>query len=262
MLLTHLWVSWRLSLALRIIYTVRSFLLASPKLHSSEWLASVFNFLYSSCMGLFYKKETADDHAPLYTLGSQKTVLIVGLGNVGREYNNTRHNIGFACIDAFAHQQDFPGWVEKKDLKCYLTRHTIGDTSVILIKPTTYMNESGQAMVAVQNFYKIPCSATLVVHDELDLLFGQIRTRQGGGDAGNNGVKSVITHCGADFARIRVGIKNELAAKMDSANFVLAKFNGHEQHQLPKIVQEVSSLISEYVATGHLPTETRTISPN
>ncbi len=210
-------------------------------------------------MGLFFKRETNTDKAPLYTLGNQKTVLIVGLGNVGKEYDNSRHNVGFAAIDRFAHQQDFPGWIEKKDLKCYIARHTIGDTSVVLIKPTTYMNESGQAMFAVQNFYKIPCSATLVIHDELDVNFGEIRTKQGGGHAGNNGVKSVIQHCGEDFARIRVGIKNELATRMDSSNFVLAKFSGEEQHQLPKILQEVSSLISEYVATGNLPADTRNI---
>jgi PTH1 family peptidyl-tRNA hydrolase len=210
-------------------------------------------------MGLFYKKETANDHAPLYTLGSQKTVLIVGLGNIGKEYDNTRHNVGFAVVNAFAQQQDFPAWVEKKDLKCFVTRQLIGDTSVLLIKPTTYMNESGQAMFAVQNFYKIPCSATLVVHDELDLPFGQIKTKQGGGSAGNNGVKSVIQHCGEDFARIRIGIKNELAEKMDSANFVLAKFRSEEQRQLPKVIQEVSSMLSEYTATSQLPPDTRRI---
>lgn len=210
-------------------------------------------------MGLFFKRETNTDKAPLYTLGNQKNILVVGLGNVGKEYNNSRHNVGFACIDAFAHQQDFPGWVEKKDLKCFIARHTIGNTSVVLIKPTTYMNESGQAMFAVQNFYKIPCSSTLVVHDELDVNFGEIRTKQGGGHAGNNGVKSVIQHCGEDFARIRVGIKNELATKMDSSNFVLAKFSGEEQRQLPKVIQEVSSMISEYAVTSQLPKDTRNI---
>ncbi len=208
-------------------------------------------------MGLFYRRETTSDKLPLYTIGNQKTVLIVGLGNIGKEYNDTRHNVGFACVDDFAAAQDFPAWVEKKDLKCHLTRQVIGDTSVVLIKPTTYMNESGQAMFAVQNFYKIPCSATLVVHDELDLNFGEIRTKQGGGHAGNNGVKSVIQHCGEDFARIRVGIKNDHAEKMDSANFVLAKFSSDEKRQMPKITQEVSSMLSEYIATGQLPTDTR-----
>lgn len=210
-------------------------------------------------MGLFFKKETATDKPPLFTLGSHKTILIVGLGNVGKEYENTRHNIGFACVDSFAKQQDFPGWLEKKDLKCLIARQTISDTSVILIKPTTYMNESGQAMFAVQNFYKIPCSATLVVHDELDVPFGEIRIKQGGGHAGNNGVKSVIQHCGEDFTRIRIGIQNELSSKMESANFVLAKFSGEEQRLLPKVVQEVSSLLSEYATTSQLNEESRKV---
>lgn len=210
-------------------------------------------------MGLFFRKDNSSDNPPLFTIGNQKTVLIVGLGNFGKEYDNTRHNAGFACIDAFAQQQGFPKWVEKKDLKCLVTRQNIGDTAVVLVKPTTYMNESGQAMFAVQNFYKIPCSATLVVHDELDLPFGQIRTRQGGSDGGNKGIKSVINHCGQDFARIRVGIRNELAERMESANFVLAKFSSEEQKAMPKIIQEVSSIISEYIASGDLPHDTRTI---
>ena len=210
-------------------------------------------------VGLFQRKDTPTDNAPLYTLGSQKNILIVGLGNIGKEYDHTRHNVGFEAIDEFALHEGFSQWVEKKDLRCHITRHTIGDTNVILIKPTTYMNESGQAMFAVQNFYKIPCSSTLVIHDEIDIDFGQIRTRLGGGHAGNNGVKSVINHCGQDFARIRIGIKNELASRMDSANFVLAKFSSEEQRQLPKIIKEVSSILSEYIATGNIGNDTRTI---
>lgn len=208
-------------------------------------------------MGLFVKKTEVGTHAPLYSTGLEKTVLVVGLGNIDKEYEGTRHNIGFLCVDDFAKQHDFSSWTEKKDLKCSFTKQLVGDTRVILIKPTTYMNNSGEAVQAVQKFFKLDNTQTLVIHDELDIHFGQIRTRLGGGSAGNNGIKSLIQHVGEDFTRIRVGVKNDLSEKMDSADFVLAKFNKEEKEQLPKLTREVSTLISEFLATGNLEHETR-----
>src|SRR5690349_20274173 len=134
-------------------------------------------------MGLFAKKTESGLQGTMYDIGSAKTILIVGLGNVGREYTDTRHNIGFACVDNYAHSQAFPDWIEKKDLKCLFTKSNIGGTSVIIIKPSTYMNESGQAVQAVQRFYRITNAQTIVAHDELDINFGQIRARSGGSDA-------------------------------------------------------------------------------
>lgn len=210
-------------------------------------------------MGLFQRKANTGNHAPLYTLGSQKTVLVVGLGNVGKQYDRTRHNIGFECVDVFAHQHNFPQWIEKKDLKCSFTKNVLGDTNVILIKPTTYMNNSGESVQAVQHFYKIANSQTLVVHDELDLPFGHIKTKVGGSDAGHNGIKSLIQHSGADFGRIRIGIRNERAAKIDSSDFVLMTFSHDELEVMPTIFREVSSLINEYLAAGTIATQTRTV---
>ena len=138
-------------------------------------------------MALFQKKPVVESVMPLYSLSSNKTILIVGLGNIGAEYEGTRHNIGFAALDAFAESNDFPAWVNKKDLKAEITQATLGDTRVILAKPTTFMNESGQAVQAIANFYKIGAEHIIVVHDELDIDFGQIRCRVGGGAAGNNG---------------------------------------------------------------------------
>lgn len=210
-------------------------------------------------MGLFYRREDVGNDKPLYTLSSQKTVLVVGLGNTGKEYDGTRHNIGFACIDAFAESQGFPKWIEKVDLKCHLTKQQIGETNVILIKPTTYMNESGQAVAAVQRFYKLSCAQTLVIHDELDLPFGQIRVRVGGGSAGNNGIKSVLKYCEEGFARIRIGIANDQLEKMDASDFVLAKFKGEERDTVRTIINEVSSMISEYCANDKISHSTRSI---
>lgn len=210
-------------------------------------------------MGLFVKRENAGSAMPLYNISANKTVLIVGLGNVGKEYERTRHNVGFACIDEFAKKNDFSIWVDNKDLKSYTCKQIIADTRIILIKPTTLMNNSGQAVQAIQHFYKLTNAQTIVVHDELDIPFGQIRTRVGGGSAGNNGIKSIIQHCGEDFGRIRIGIQNDHASQTDSADFVLSKFSKDELSAMPLIVREVDTLISEYLAAGTLGHETRNI---
>jgi PTH1 family peptidyl-tRNA hydrolase len=208
-------------------------------------------------MGLFQKKPQVSSSAPLYTVGLQKTLLVVGLGNIGKEYHGTRHNIGFAAIDEFASRLDFPSWVEKKDLKGYVSTQTVGDTRVILLKPTTFMNLSGEAVQAVSHFYKVPPEQILVVHDELDIPFGQIRTRMGGSDAGNNGVKSIIQQIGDGFGRIRVGVRNELAEKAASKDFVLGKFDKKEQEHLPELLRETTAILSEYAHGQPLAHETR-----
>src|SRR6266404_1157272 len=101
-------------------------------------------------MALFQRKQQENSIAPLYTIGSNKTVLIIGLGNPGKEYSGTRHNIGFEILDEFAKKNDFPGWVIKKDLKVQLTTQNLGENRVVLAKPTTFMNNSGEAAQAVQ----------------------------------------------------------------------------------------------------------------
>jgi PTH1 family peptidyl-tRNA hydrolase len=201
-------------------------------------------------MGLFDRQKTNyHTSAPLYTLGSSKSLLIIGLGNVGAEYHKTRHNVGFAAIDRYKDSHDFSDWIEKKDLQCYQSSGTIGDTRVILAKPTTFMNNSGEAAQKLQHFYKLHNEDTLVVFDELDVPFGTLRTRTGGGSAGHNGMKSLIAHIGEDFARIRVGIGPNPPAggsrKMDSADFVLQKFSEDQEAGLPKILREISATIDE-----------------
>ena len=183
--------------------------------------------------------------------------IIIGLGNIGKEFEGTRHNIGFELIDAFTKQQEFPAWHEKKDLSSHITSLRLGDTRVIAIKPTTLMNNSGKAVQAVQGFYKIIPEQTLVVHDELDVPFGQIRTRIGGGAAGNNGIKSVIQHIGENFNRVRVGIRNELSDKIDSADFVLAKFSKEERDQFSKLQRETINILTDYIYKNELVVETR-----
>lgn len=208
-------------------------------------------------MGLFVRKQTTGIEQPLYQIGLQKQLLIVGLGNIGSEYDGTRHNVGFFCIDAFTSNQDFPAWSLKKDLHCQLTSLNMGDTKVIAIKPTTYMNESGLAVQAVQHFFKISAEQTIIVYDELDVPFGSIRTRSGGGSGGHNGIKSIISHGGEACQRLRIGIGNQHAASSDSADFVLAKFSKAEEAAMPILAREVTALLTEAIFSGQLPRDTR-----
>lgn len=208
-------------------------------------------------MGLFQKKPQVGYNMPLYTLGQNKTVLIVGLGNVGGQYDQTRHNIGFEAVDRFVRDHDFPVWIDKKDLKCHLTTGQLGETRVIAIKPTTLMNLSGEAVQAVAHFYKISPDNIVVVHDELDIPFGQIRTRIGGGAAGHNGIKSVTQHLGEQYGRVRIGIGPKTHEQMDSADFVLGKFDADQQAQIKNLTREVSAILSEYSYSGKLVSETR-----
>lgn len=193
---------------------------------------------------------------PLYSLGMQKNLLVVGLGNTGKAYDGTRHNIGFAVLEALAANQGLD-WTLKKDLKCQLAMGTIGDKRVILCKPTTMMNLSGEAVQAVSHFYKVHPDDTVVVHDELDIDFGQIRTRIGGSSAGNNGIKSVSQHIGEEYGRVRIGIGPKTPNQIDSADYVLAAFSKDQQTQLKNLLQESTAILTEYIHSGQLLAETR-----
>lgn len=209
-------------------------------------------------MALFVKKPMTESSTPLFTLHADASVVLVGLGNPGKEYDNTRHNIGFACLDSFASANDFPSWIEKRDLKCQIITGRLGPNRVILVKPQTFMNLSGEAVRAVLDFYKVGADKTIVVHDELDIDFGQIRTKIGGSAAGHNGVKSVIQHLGEDFGRVRIGIGPKRPEQIDSADFVLQTFSTDEQAQQKDLTTEVNAVLTEYIFGGQtLQSETR-----
>jgi PTH1 family peptidyl-tRNA hydrolase len=210
-------------------------------------------------MALFQKKPLVQSSAPLYSIGANKTVLIIGLGNPGKEYTGSRHNIGFEILDEFAAKNDFPGWQSKRDLKCELTIQNLGENRVILCKPTTFMNNSGEAAQAVQRFYRVYNQNSLAIYDELAIPFGSLRTRMGGSDAGHNGVKSLIQYLGDDFGRLRIGVGSDISKKADASDFVLGKFSKTEQGYLSQIIREANALITEYIFSGQLPHETRTV---
>lgn len=209
-------------------------------------------------MALFQKRPQIGSSINFTTYGMNKTLLIVGLGNVGAEYDGTRHNIGFACIDEFARKNEFPAWVNKTDLKCMTTSAMIGDTKVYLCKPTTFMNLSGEAVQALAHFYKIELAHIIVVHDEIDIDFGQVRLRMGGSSAGHNGIKSVTKHMTENYGRVRIGIGPKKPEQIDSADFVLAKFSAAETEHIGELKREVNAVLSELAYGSPLTPETRT----
>jgi PTH1 family peptidyl-tRNA hydrolase len=209
-------------------------------------------------MALFQNRPQVSNPVNYVTPGLNKTVLLVGLGNPGKEYDGTRHNIGFACVEAFvAANSQMGAWMAKKDLKCAIATGQMGDSRVLAIKPTTFMNLSGEAVQAVSNFYKVQADNIIVVHDELDIDFGQIRIRRGGSAAGHNGIKSVTQHMGEDYGRIRVGIGPKTPSQIDSADFVLQRFSQEELSHITELTRETNAILSELVFGSPLAPETR-----
>lgn len=173
--------------------------------------------------------------------------LIIGLGNHDAQYTGTRHNAGFAVADAFASANSLD-WQPKDKFKAAVAEGVVNGQKVIVIKPHTYYNLSGEAALAVKQFYKIDNADILVVHDELALPFGTLRTRIGGSDAGNNGLKSIIATVGADVARVRIGIANEFLGRQDAADFVLGRFTADEQSKMPDIKKHALDLLGVFIA--------------
>ncbi len=194
-----------------------------------------------------------------FTVGQNSTILIVGLGNPEPQYDGTRHNIGFAGVDAFVKKNDeLSDWVIKKDLKCMMSDGRIGDSKIVVIKPITYMNLSGDSVALAFNYYKPSINHVIVVHDELDIKFGQIRTRYGGSSAGHNGIKSISNIIGEDYGRIRIGIGPKTPEAMDSADFVLQRFSDKELKQMDNLKRETIAILSEFIYNKNLTEETRT----
>jgi len=130
--------------------------------------------------------------------------LLIGLGNPGARYAANRHNIGFRAVDAIAGHYGLGPW--KRRFQGEAAEGRIGSDKVLLLKPMTFMNESGRAAGEAMRFFKLTPSDLIVFHDELDLAPGRVKVKQGGGHAGHNGLKSITAHCGADFWRVRIGI--------------------------------------------------------
>jgi peptidyl-tRNA hydrolase, PTH1 family len=176
------------------------------------------------------------------------TYLLIGLGNPGREYRDNRHNFGFMLIDRLAVRLGARGL--KVQSKAIVTDALHENRKLILAKPQTYMNLSGHSVQGLANFYKLPLENLLVAHDDLDLPFGMIRMRPGGGPGGQKGVASAIERLGTkDFARLRLGIGRP-PGRMDPAAYVLQDFSKDEMKELSALLDRGADAALEFVING------------
>ena len=177
---------------------------------------------------------------------------IIAQGNPGAQYDRTRHNIGFMTLDAIADAHNAT-WHTEAKFKAAIATVTIAREKVLCVKPLSFYNETGQVARALIDFYKLsPKTDLLVVHDDLALPFGTVRVREKGSDAGNNGIKSLNSHLGPDYWRIRIGIWNELRDRMGDADFVLSAFSAKEREAIPPLIATVVTPFIEQFVTGTL----------
>lgn len=174
--------------------------------------------------------------------------LITGLGNIGAKYTFTRHNAGFMVVDSLA-LNNSETFKENTKLKSLITKIRLNGEDTLLVKPTTYMNLSGEAIRAVIDYYKIPVENTLVVYDDLSLDLGKIRFRASGSDGGHNGIKSIIQHLGTNkFARLKIGIGPQPG--IPSEAFVLQNFGNDELDKLKTVINKSTEAIEYYFTNG------------
>jgi PTH1 family peptidyl-tRNA hydrolase len=176
--------------------------------------------------------------------------LLVGLGNPGAEYARTRHNVGFLVVEEIARAAGFS--VDRKKFAALLGEGTVAGEKAVVVEPQTYMNLSGEAVGAAARFYKVPVADVIVVHDDVDLEFGRLQIKTGGGHAGHNGLRSLIAHLGGpDFVRIRVGI-GKPGGQKETAGHVLGGFDRKESEELPFVVQRAADAARCVVKDGPL----------
>lgn len=174
--------------------------------------------------------------------------LIVGLGNPGPRYAATRHNAGFFVAELLAERMG--GKFKAHKGRCDVVEGRLAGTAVVLAKPKAYMNESGGPVVAISRFFKVPVERIAVVHDELDLPFGSLRLKRGGGDGGHNGLRSTTAALGSrEYARVRFGIGRP-PGRQDPADFVLREFTSAERKELPFLVDRAADAVEALVGEG------------
>jgi PTH1 family peptidyl-tRNA hydrolase len=174
--------------------------------------------------------------------------LIVGLGNPGERYAGTRHNAGFLVLDELAARVG--GRFKAHRSRCDVLEGRLDGVAVVLAKPRSYMNESGGPVVAVSRFYKVPVEQITVVHDDLDLPFGTLRVKRGGGEGGHNGLRSISAAGGSkEYARVRVGIGRP-PGRQDPVDFVLKPFSAAERKELPLLLDRAADAVASLLTDG------------
>lgn len=187
---------------------------------------------------------TPEDTNDMFERGQVKVV--VGLGNPGRQYAQTRHNFGFFVIDKLAQRTSAP--TSRKRMNAEISEARYGEDRLVLVMPQTYMNASGISVREVMRWYKVAPEDVLVVVDDLDLPFGQLRLRARGSAGGHNGLKSIFKETGTqDIPRLRVGIGR---SGREAVNHVLSKFSPEEQEALPQLVDEAADAVELWLSKG------------
>ena len=175
--------------------------------------------------------------------------LVVGLGNPGSKYEWTRHNMGFLVVDELAERLSIP--VQRLKFKALTNTAVLGGKSVLLMKPTTYMNLSGEAVGQAARFYKIPPERVLVISDDVSLPQGKLRVRRSGSAGGHNGLKNIIAHLGTDqFPRIKVGVGQKPSPDSDMVNWVLGTFAGQDRKVMEEAIGRAADAVTVLLQHG------------
>lgn len=173
--------------------------------------------------------------------------LVLGLGNPGARYADTRHNVGFLVVDTLARRASTG--VDREQLGALAAKATVGGQPVVLAKPQKFMNLSGGPGQQLAAFFKVPPERTIVVHDELDLPFGEVRVKVGGGHGGHNGLRDLVARMGPAFVRVRVGVSRPPAG-WDAADYVLGRWSDDEHARLLDVVDEAADAVEAVVRDG------------
>ena len=175
--------------------------------------------------------------------------IVVGLGNPGPKYDWTRHNVGFLVVDELADRANIP--VQRVKYKALTNTTKLGGKSVLLMKPVTYMNLSGEAVGQAARFYKVPPERVLVISDDVSLPQGKLRIRRSGSAGGHNGLKNIIAHLGTDqFPRVKVGVGNKPRPDSDMAAWVLGKFTGPDKEAMEAAVTKAADAVTCLIEQG------------
>ena len=172
-------------------------------------------------------------------------LVLAGLGNPGAGYAGHRHNMGFMAVDAIAVLYRFAAW--RKKFQGDMAEGEIAGTRILLLKPMTYMNLSGQSVAAALGFYKLGPDALIVFHDEIDILLGRVKVKAGGGHGGHNGIRDIVAHIGPDFRRVRLGVGHP-GEKELVHNHVLQEFAKQERELAGKVIAAVAAEVPRLVA--------------
>jgi PTH1 family peptidyl-tRNA hydrolase len=175
--------------------------------------------------------------------------LVVGLGNPGKEYEHTRHNVGFMVLDELAERKHIP--IQRLKYRALTNTASFGTTRALLMKPITYMNLSGESVGEAARFFKLPPAQILIISDDTDLPVGKLRLRRKGSAGGHNGLKSIIAHLGSDeFLRIKVGVGGKPHPDYDMADWVLGRFPGPDQAKIGETIKRAADAVELLLTEG------------